>query len=75
MPTRQKTFSTLVSFLFFLSFFNCSLNAQCIADAGGDLFLCHTLWNTDTAEIGGMPTALNGTPPGFYFFMILAEKK
>lgn len=39
---------------------------QCIADAGPDTFVCVGMSGMDSAQIGGNPSALGGTPPYTY---------
>jgi len=43
------------------------LNAQCTADAGEHQAMCVNFWGEfDTINLGGIPSAFNGTPPYQY---------
>ena len=59
MRTKLFTFGILI-------LISSNLFGQFKIDAGNDTILCVSVWAVDTTEIGGNPTALNGTEPYTY---------
>ena len=57
---------TFLAALMVAGLFSVSATAQCLANAGNDTALCMATAENDSLYLGGLPTAMNGTPPYTY---------